>query len=103
MNTTLLEEIKKEKKFETGEIFFTEKINNLFFKDDMFAMSLCFVIGKYIQMDWGNITEEEKKENNKNISNEKPLFGLYKTLHGTIRIETNGNKTITYVLFENEK
>ena len=71
-------------------------------KDDPdFAIELLKIIKRYWQKDWGDISDD-KKRNNKALKSKEMVRALYYTSKGKIYIITDAGHQATTILFASE-
>lgn len=107
---TLLRERKKEagypkaeRKFSLGQIVMTRGVNDLAAKNTEFAEFAAASLRRHARGDWGDLSEEDKRENEYALSRYLRLFSAYeKPPLPKIWIITEADRSVTTTLFPEE-
>ena len=88
--------------FKTGKILITRNImngieSNTEFKKEILKSFNCYMIGK-----WGEISEEDKKANDKAAKSDDRILAVYNTSKGKVYIITEWDRSVTTILFASE-
>ncbi len=89
-------------KFKLGRLVMTSKIHKNINESINFDADVGAVFGRYIQCDWGNISEEDKLINEEALKEGGTLMGAYDTPKGEIWIITEWDRSVTTILFPDE-
>lgn len=86
-----------------GKIFITSTINKKMLNDESFKKEVLEAFSRYLQMDWGEMCEEDKQMNDEAIENGNDrILSAYETTEGKIYIITECDRSATTILFANE-
>ena len=88
--------------FKLGRLVMTNEMHNCITKDTNFDSEVATAFKRYVKGDWGNISEEDKLINEEALNEGGTLMGAYDTSKGEIWIITEGNRSITTILFTDE-
>lgn len=90
-------------KFRIGTLVFTSGVNDKVADDEAFAIFVTNSLKRHCNCDWGDLSKEDKKENDYSLGKYLRLFSAYehKTLP-KIWIITEADRTVTTVLFPEE-
>lgn len=69
--------------------YMTNEISSDMDADDRFRSEVCDCIARYNQNDWGDLCEDDKRENDLAIKEGGMVLGAYKTSRGKIYIITD--------------
>lgn len=87
----------------TGQKAMTRGIAAKMAENEQFAKQVTHFFGRYLEKDWGEISETDKKINDWNIENGSgSLMGVYETCEGRIWIMTDEYRYVTTILFPEE-
>jgi len=93
----------KEARFRTGNIIFTHGVNERVSKDEEFAKFILDCLRRHVTGDWGDLCEEDRRENDYALSKYLRLLSAYQYCDRTkIWIITEADRSCTTVLFPNE-
>ena len=99
----MVEEVGQKSKFEMGQLVFTRGVNDLVATNSEFTLFVMNSIGRHGRGDWGELSEEDKKENEYALGKHLRLFSAYER-HPIpkIWIITEADRSVTTVLFPEE-
>ncbi len=87
-------------KFETGVIVATSSIDLKMKEDNNFQQFVSNCLQRYISGDWGDLCEDDKKENEYSLNRNLRLFSSYNYNDGVkVWIITEADRSSTTVLF----
>ena len=89
-------------KFKLGQIVTTRGVNDLIAKNEEFAEFVWESFGRHIIGDWGDLSEEDKKENEFSLDKNLRLLSAYKKDKWKIWIITESDRSATTILFPSE-
>ena len=90
-------------KFEAGSLLFTRGINDLVADSTDFAKFVTTSLKRHLAGDWGELSEEDKAENEFSLGKQLRLFSAYEKDHlPKIWIITEADRSATTVLFPSE-
>lgn len=89
-------------RFKLGSIVMTKGIANLMGEDRHFANFVNESLGRHVQGDWGDLPEEDKKENEFSLDKHLRLLSAYEGAGLKIWIITEADRSATTILFPNE-
>lgn len=84
--------------FKTGMLTATPGVIDL--RDQGLALEP--LLRRHLQGDWGDLTEDDKKENEFSLKNGFRIFSSYETSHGKVWIITEADRSATTVLLPEE-
>lgn len=87
------------RKFELGRTVVTAAIDARMNEDKAFARFVQMSLGRYIDCDWGDTCDEDKKSNDDALKYGDRLLAVYKHGDDTIWIITEWDRSATTVLF----
>lgn len=93
------------KKFELGKLVMTNGIASLMDKNEyelLFKIGLAGCIMKHQSGDWGDLCEEDKKENDFAVDNGRRIFSAYELFGTKIWIITEWDRSVTTILLPEE-
>lgn len=92
------------KKFELGQLVATRAVADRMQTDEKFTRFVQISLGRYINCDWGSMTDEDKAMNDTAIkSGEDRIHAAYTNKAGDkIWIITEWNRSVTTVLFPSD-
>jgi hypothetical protein len=89
-------------KFNAGRLCVTMGINNRVADDVRFAEFVTLSLSKHFRGDWGDLSEEDKVENEQALINDGRLFSAHVSDLAKIWIITEADRSATTVLFPHE-
>lgn len=96
--------------FNMGKVVVTHGINEAMMENNRFAAEVNLSLRRYAVKDWGNLSEEDKRENGNALQYPDDLYLLaaYNTCKGKIWIITNrisetAGDNVTTICFPNER
>lgn len=93
------------KKFEPGDIYSTDKVNDRLSQDNGFSLFMLVSLNRHLNGDWGNISEGDKATNEDALANGLRLMSVYNRMghpEDTIWIITEADRSVTTILFPDE-
>ncbi len=89
-------------KFSLGKIFSSARVNEMMIRDPSFMRFVNSSLARHAEGDWGDLCEEDKKENELSLREGFRLFSAYKNDEHKIWIITEADRSVTTVLFPEE-
>jgi len=90
-------------RFKLGQLVWTQGINELIARDTKFAKFVMGSIGRHAFGDWGDLCEEDKRENEYSLGKYLRLLSSYKSDDGMkIWIITEADRSVTTILLPDE-
>lgn len=90
-------------KFKLGQTVWTRGINELIARDGKFAKFVMESLGRHAFCDWGDLSDEDKRENEYSLGRYLRLLSSYKYVNGTkIWIITEADRSVTTILLPDE-
>ena len=89
-------------KFKLGQLVMTRGVNDLVAEDEKFAKFVWASLKRHAGGDWGDLEEEDKKENEFALDKYLRIFSAYETGPKKIWIITESNREVTSILFPEE-
>ncbi len=89
-------------KFIIGQILMTRGINDIASEDEGFARFTYESLKRHSVGDWGDLAEEDKKENEFSLDKNLRLLSAYKRGNQKIWIITEADRSVTTILFPEE-
>ena len=90
-------------KFRLGQIMWTRGVNELIAKDEKFAKFVAESLGRHALGVWGDMTKEDKEENEYSLGKYLRIFSAYNYSDGRkIWIITEADRSATTILFPDE-
>jgi len=90
-------------RFELGEILYSYEIDARVSKDKKFDEFILDCLFRHVTGDWGNLSEQDKSENEYSMGKYLRIFSSYKYRNAEkIWIMTEADRQHTTVLFPNE-
>ena len=89
-------------KFELGQLVMTRGINDLVAEDEEFARFIWESLKRHAAGDWGDLSEEDKKENELSLDKYLRLLSAYKKNDWKIWVITEADRSATTILFPSE-
>ena len=86
-------------KFKLGQLLMTRGVNDLVAESEEFAEFVMKSLEKHAAGDWGDLSEEDKKENEFSLDKQLRLLSAYKKNDWKIWIITEANREATTILF----
>ena len=89
-------------KFPLGRIVWTRGVNDLVADDIVFAKFVMDSLKRHANGDWGDLSAEDKQENNLSLDNHLRLLSSYQHNDWKIWILTEADRSVTTILFPEE-
>jgi len=89
-------------RFSLGKLVWTRGVNDLVAVDASFAKFVLNSIHRHANCDWGELSDQDKQENEFSLKNNLRLFSSYSNDQHKIWIITEANRSVTTVLFPSE-
>ena len=89
-------------KFALGQICVTRGVNDLMAVDTSFSLFVWESLKRHAKGDWGNLCNEDKKENDISRDIHLRLLSAYELNEIKIWIVTEADRSVTTVLFPSE-
>ena len=89
-------------KFSLGKLVWTRGINDRVAADTLFAKFVMESLKRHSNCDWGDLSDEDKRENDFSLDNHLRLFSAYQQDEWKIWIITEADRSATTVLFPEE-
>jgi hypothetical protein len=89
-------------KFSFGKLVWTRGINDRVATDSLFARFVIESLKRHINCDWGDLSAEDKRENDFSLDKELRLFSSYQRDGWHIWIITEADRSVTTILFPEE-
>mgnify|MGYP001064380534 CR=1 FL=1 len=89
-------------KFKLGQIVMTRGVNDLVAENEEFAKFVWDSLKRHAAGDWGDLDEEDKKENEFSLDKNLRLLSAYKKDEWKIWIITESNREVSTILFPEE-
>jgi len=89
-------------KFRLGELLMTRGVNDLVSEDEEFARFTWQFLKRHSVGDWGDLSEEDKKENEFSLGKNLRLLSAYERGNYKIWIITEADRSATTILFPEE-
>jgi len=89
-------------KFKLGQIVMTRGVNDLVAENEEFAKFVWNSLKRHATGDWGDLSEQDKKENEFSLDKHLRILSAYKKDKWKIWIVTESNREITSILFPEE-
>lgn len=86
-------------RFELGRLVVTRGIEDGIDEDLKFRREVMASISRHSCGDWGDICEDDKRENDYALLEDERLLSVYETSKGKIWIITERDRSVTTVLF----
>jgi len=91
------------KSFPLGQLVFTRGVNNLVAESKDFALFALTSLQRHARGDWGDLSEEDKKENEYSLNRHLRLLSAYEQSgEPKLWIITEADRSVTTVLFPEE-
>jgi len=92
-----------ERLFKMGQTVMTRGVSDEMADDESFAMFVAESLQRHSQGDWGDISPEDEGENERALRKGYRLFSVYEhSIHPTIWIITEADRSVTTILFPHE-
>ena len=88
--------------FQLGRVVWTRYINDCVAENALFAEFVLDSLKRHANCDWGELSDEDKKENNFSLDKHLRLFSVYKNDKFVIWVITEADRSVTTVLFPAE-
>jgi len=88
--------------FQLGRVVWTRYINDCIAENTQFAKFVTDSLTRHCNCDWGEISAEDKKENDFSLDKHLRLFSVYKKDKFVIWILTEADRSVTTILFPSE-
>jgi hypothetical protein len=89
-------------KFSLGKIYSSAGVNEMMIRDPSFMQFVNRSLARHVEGDWGDLCEEDKKENELSLREGFRLLSSYKNDEHKIWIITEADRSVTTVLFPEE-
>ena len=90
-------------RFPLGQMVITRGVNDLIAENEAFAKFVTQSLGRHARADWGNLSPEDKEENDRSLNQELRLLFAYEAPGlPKIWIITESDRSVTTVLFPEE-
>ena len=89
-------------KFLLGKIFSSAGVHEMMIHDPSFMQFVNSSLARHAEGDWGDLCEEDKRENELSLREGFRLFSVYKNDEHKIWIITEADRSVTTVLFPEE-
>jgi len=94
--------MRRNMKFPLGRIVWTRGVNDLVAVDASFAKFVINSLKRHTKGDWGEMSEDDKLENNFSVGKELRLLSSYQHDGTKIWIITEADRSVTTILFPKE-
>ena len=88
--------------FQLGRVVWTRYINDCVAENALFAEFVLDSLKRHANCDWGELSTEDKKENDFSLDKHLRLFSVYKKDKFVIWVITEADRSTTTVLFPAE-
>ena len=96
----MTEKVNTASKFTLGKLLFTRGVNDLVADKEQFAKFVMESLGRHARGDWGELSQEDKKENDFALSRYLRIFSAYESPGlPKIWIITEADRSATTILF----
>ena len=89
-------------RFSFGKLVWTRGINDCVANDPLFARFVMESLKRHINCDWGELSAEDKRENDFSLDKRLRLFSSYQRDGWKIWIVTESDRSTTTILFPEE-
>ena len=89
-------------KFSLGKIFSSAGVHEMMIRDPSFMQFVNSSLARHAEGDWGDLCEEDKRENELSLREGFRLLSAYKNDEHKIWIITEADRSITTALFPEE-
>jgi len=94
--------VRRNMKFSLGRIVWTRGVNDLVADDIVFAKFVMDSLKRHANCDWGELSQDDKKENDFSVGKELRLLSSYQQNDWKIWILTESDRSVTTILFPSE-
>jgi len=91
-----------EMKFSLGRIVVTRGVNDCMVIDTSFSLFIWESLKRHANCDWGELSTEDKRENDLSLDKGLRLFSAYRQGDFTIWVITEADRSTTTILFPEE-
>ena len=88
--------------FPLGQIVWTRGVNDRVAVDTSFSKFVVESLKRHANCDWGDLSAEDKRENDFSLDKHLRLFSVYKQGKFVIWIITEADRSVTTILFPSE-
>ena len=88
--------------FPLGQIVWTRSVNDRVAVDTPFSKFVVESLKRHANCDWGEISAEDKKENDFSLDKHLRLFSVYKKNEVVIWVISEADRSVTTILFPSE-
>ena len=88
--------------FQLGRVVWTRYINDCVAENALFAEFVLDSLKRHANCDWGELSDEDKKENDFSLDKHLRLFSVYKKDKFVIWVITEADRSVTTILFPSE-
>ena len=88
--------------FPLGRIVWTRGVNDHVAVDTLFAKFIMESLKRHARCDWGDLSAEDKRENDFSLDKQLRLFSVYKKDKFVIWVITEADRSATTILFPSE-
>ena len=88
--------------FQLGRVVWTRYINDCIAENTLFAKFVMDSLKRHANCDWGELSDEDKRENDFSLDKGLRLFSAYKQGKFKIWIITEADRSATTILFPEE-
>ena len=88
--------------FQLGRVVWTRYINDCVAENALFAKFVLDSLKRHANCDWGELSDEDKKENDFSLDKHLRLFSVYKKDKFVIWVITEADRSVTTILFPSE-
>ena len=91
-----------EAKFRLGQVVVTRGVNDKVADDEEFAKLVLDSLKRHVNGDWGDLCEEDRKENELSVKQGFRILSAYRCNEEKIWIITEADRSATTILFPEE-
>jgi len=92
-----------ERSFPLGRLMMTRGVNDLIAENNEFPLFVLNSLQRHVRGDWGDLSEEDKKQNEYSLTRQLRLFSAYERPPlPKIWIITEADRSVTTILFPEE-
>ena len=88
--------------FQLGRVVWTRYINDCVAENALFAEFVLDSLKRHANCDWGELSDEDTKENDFSLDKHLRLFSVYKNDKFVIWVITEADRSVTTILFPSE-
>ena len=88
--------------FQLGRVVWTRYVNDCVAENTQFAKFVTDSLARHCNGDWGELSTEDKKENDFSLDKHLRLFSVYKKDKFVIWIISEADRSVTTILFPKE-